>query len=106
MDSCSFAFLPHFRRSPYIDVHHPRFAVSIAAIAAPGSLLRFLHQSALHRVAVNVTQLLDPLVLAPHLKVINLFGQTWIGRRGEPTPPALSCGAAATDLARNAQNPA
>jgi hypothetical protein len=53
-----------------LNLHHSHLAVSTVPKAAPLPLLRQLTQSALHRVAVHISQLLDPLVLREHVEVI------------------------------------
>jgi hypothetical protein len=53
-------------------VHHygPWFSAGIVAIAAPRPLSGFQHQSALHRIAMHVAQLLHPPVVAENHEVV------------------------------------
>ena len=68
---------PH--RTPPLDLQRPllkihshqaRFPVKVGAETAPSPLLRFGNQSAIHGVSVNVAQLLDALMLCPHVEII------------------------------------
>ncbi len=45
----------------------PKF---ITSVAAPAPLFRRLHQSALYRIAMDVSQLFDSLVLRPNVEII------------------------------------
>jgi hypothetical protein len=57
-------------RRPLIDSHSSFLAESVAAEAAPSPLLGFTHEPALHRIVVHVAQLLNPLVLAPDIEIV------------------------------------
>jgi hypothetical protein len=56
--------------SPLVNSYRARFLVSIASKAAPLPLLRFAHESTLHRIAMHVVQLLDALLRRPHIEII------------------------------------
>src|ERR1051325_2490341 len=60
----------HLDLRPFIQLHRAYFTESIRPVAAPRPQLRRLDQSPPHRVLVHVLQLLDPLLLAPHVKVV------------------------------------
>jgi hypothetical protein len=46
------------------------FVIGVAAIAAPLPLLWFEQQSALHRIAMRIAQLLDPLAFGPQIEIV------------------------------------
>src|SRR6266496_2650093 len=50
--------------------HRPRLSITISSETAPHPLLRTLHPSPLHRIPVQVAQLLDVLTRAPHIEII------------------------------------
>jgi len=50
--------------------HRAALILRVVAKTAPPPLLRFQHQSALHRIAVHVMQLLDSFALAPDVEVV------------------------------------
>ncbi len=54
----------------FIHLHGSCFAQQIMPITAPSPLLRRLHQSSFHRIAMHVPQLLHPLLRRPHIEVI------------------------------------
>jgi hypothetical protein len=60
----------HLRCRPLIQFHYSDLCIRVRPKAAPGPLFRRLYQSTRHRIAMHVPQLLDPLALAPHLKVV------------------------------------
>src|SRR5579863_6487548 len=53
-----------------IHANRARFFEKVEAVTAPAPLLRRLHQSAFHRIAVHVSQLLDPLPRCPNVEVV------------------------------------
>src|ERR1700734_3091185 len=61
---------PTSPRPSRFNLHRARHAGDVVGEAAPLPLFRSLHQSSTNRVAMNITQLLDPLILAPHRKTI------------------------------------
>jgi hypothetical protein len=60
----------HHRLGPLIDLQPSLFVIGVAAIAAPFPLLGLEHQSAPHRIAMHVAQVLDPLALAPRIEIV------------------------------------
>jgi hypothetical protein len=62
-----------FRRLAFIEQDWSGFAAGVVAIAAPEPLLRFEDQSALHRVAVHVAQILHALPLGPNVEIVEAF---------------------------------
>jgi len=53
--------------------HCSWFSIKVRPKAAPFPMFRLLHQAPLHRVPVHVTQLLNPLALAPDIEIIEPF---------------------------------
>ncbi len=53
-----------------IDSHEAFLAKGIKAKATPLPILRCGDQAALHRVAVNITKLLDPLLCTPDIEIV------------------------------------
>src|SRR5579862_2104575 len=74
------------RRPLRLDLHDSFNAGSVVSKAAPCPILRALHQASLHRIAMNVTQLLDALARAPHIEVVipRQPQQTTLGRAQTP----------------------
>ena len=60
----------HLRSPRFVHHNWSRFTVSILTIAAPWPLVRFKHQASLNRIAVNVAQLLDALLLGEDDEVL------------------------------------
>src|SRR5208282_26797 len=52
------------------DLDHSLFASQIVMEAAPYPILRTLRQSTLYWITVNITQLLDALLLAPDVEIV------------------------------------
>jgi hypothetical protein len=59
-----------FQHGPVVDPNRPALPISVIAEAAPAPLLGLFHQPAFYRVAMNVAQLLNALVLAPDIVVV------------------------------------
>ena len=55
---------------PLVDPYSTCLAEKIGAEAAPTPKFRRLHQTALHRIAVHVTQFLDALALCPDVEIV------------------------------------
>src|ERR1700747_557800 len=64
--------LSYFHLSPptFVPENQAALRVSIVPVTAPRPLFRFEHQSALHRIAVHITQLLNALLLAEDDKIV------------------------------------
>ena len=56
--------------SPVVDPNQSRLSVGIRAVATPPPILRTRHQSAHHRIAMHVLQLLNLFLLAPQIEII------------------------------------
>ena len=74
------------RRPLRLNLHHSFNPRKIVTKTAPRPILRTLRQTALYRITVHVTQLLDPLGLAPDIEVVisRLPQQTALGRAQAP----------------------
>src|SRR5208337_3701839 len=62
--------LPLARRPLRFDLYDSRLTQCIVTKAAPPPVFGMRHQSTLHRIAMKVTQLLDELLLAPHIEIV------------------------------------
>ena len=62
--------LPLPRGPLRLNFHHSLNSRKIVTEAAPSPLLRTRHQSSLHRIAMDVAQLLDSLGFAPNIEVV------------------------------------
>ena len=56
--------------SPVVDPNQSRFSVCIGAVATPPPILRTRHQSAHHRIAMHVLQLLSLFLRAPQIEIV------------------------------------
>jgi hypothetical protein len=56
--------------SPVVDPNQSRFSVGIGSVATPPPIFRASHQSAHHRIAMHVPQLLHLFLLAPEIEII------------------------------------
>src|SRR5580700_12290813 len=56
--------------SPVVDPNRSRLSICTGSIATPRPILRTRHQSAHHRVAMHVLQLLHLFLLAPQIEII------------------------------------
>src|SRR6266852_6169311 len=56
--------------SPVVDPNQSRLSVGIGAVATPPPILRTRHQSAHHRIAMHVLQLLNLFLLAPQIEIV------------------------------------
>ncbi|SRR5579871_1251202 len=90
----------HYSLRPLIQLHDTLFSQCVAAIAAPNPLLRFQHQSSLHRIAMHIPQLLYTLALAPDIKIVEPFlpyvwlflrPQLQLGRTSSLSPQYSAC---------------
>ena len=61
--------LPSPRRPLRLNFHHSSSARNVMPKTAPRPILRTPHQATLHRIAMNVTQLLDSPGVASHIEV-------------------------------------
>ena len=63
-----------------------RFAGRVVTKAAPRPVLRFRYESALHRIAMKIAQLLSELAFTPDIEVVVTLLPEWLlGSQGEPT---------------------
>ncbi len=60
----------HLKHLAVVDPHGSGFAESIRPKAAPRPVFGLAHQSAFHRIAMHVAQLLDALALRPDIKIV------------------------------------
>jgi hypothetical protein len=60
----------HDQNIRIIDFHWPGLTEGIPTKTAPAPLFRRRHQPALHRIAMDVTKLLNPLALCPNIEII------------------------------------
>ena len=74
----------HLCSTQLVHEHQSSLVIRIAAITAPRPLLRFEHQSSLHRLAMHIAQLLRSLFLREHDQIIKAAA------RCAPVPPARS----------------
>jgi len=58
------------RRPLRFDLDNPFRSGCIVNKAAPCPILRHVHQSSFHRIAMNVAQLLDALCFGPYRKIV------------------------------------
>jgi hypothetical protein len=70
-------------RCLFIEQHRSRFSQNVIPAAAPPPLFRDLHQSALDRVVMHVTNLLLNLGLAPHDEIVGGPLQPGFGLSGD-----------------------
>jgi hypothetical protein len=64
---------PHLQNIGTIDSHQTDLTGGMAWIGAPVPLLGFLDQSPLRRIAVQVAQFSDPLVLRPNIETVKAW---------------------------------
>ena len=60
----------HLHQVRVVHLHHPCFSELVIAETAPVPLLRRPDQSSLHGIAVNLSNLFDPLLFRPHVVVV------------------------------------
>ncbi len=60
----------HYQNVRIINLHRAWLSAQIPSKTAPGPLFRRGHQPALHRIAMNVTKLFNPLTLCPNIEII------------------------------------
>src|SRR5206468_7183844 len=62
---------PPLSRGPLrLDFYHPFRPGKIVTKAAPRPILRFLHESSFHGIAMDVAQLLNAFGLAPNIEIV------------------------------------
>jgi hypothetical protein len=73
----------HDQNVRVIDLHWTFLTIQVIPKAAPRPQLWRGNESALHRIAVNIPQLLDPLLLRPNVEIVKpcLPEPMWIKRR-------------------------
>src|SRR5205085_4694614 len=78
------------RRPLRLGFYHTSLTRRIVAETAPPPVFRPCHQPTLHRISVNVTQLFDELLFAPHVEIVIAGFPEWICRsQGEPSRDSL-----------------
>jgi hypothetical protein len=68
---------------PLLKVHsyQTRIATPVGPKTAPPPLVRLLYQPSIHRIAMHIAQLLDPLAFSPHVEIIETFLPYRVRRR-------------------------